>query len=115
MPFDAPGLEVRVLDVFTLLVFEGTDSVAEVRTIRAEGVAQARRMVETLMRTKPAAAGHQLWRDGVCLSRTYPSASGVSPAYVDPELYQSRETDGSDESAAAAFVPAQERARSTVE
>lgn len=61
------------MDIFTLLIFLGTDSVAEVRTLRAATVAQARRTAEIIMRTQPAAAGHQLWRNGICVARTYPT------------------------------------------
>jgi hypothetical protein len=109
-----PRLETWVVDVFTLLVFEGSDSVVEVRTIRAEDAAHARRTVEAIMRTRPAAAGHQLWRDGVCLSRTYPLASGINPAFVDPKLYQSRMTERADDDSPA-FAPAQEPPQSTAD
>jgi hypothetical protein len=72
-----------VLNVFTLLIFQGSDSVSQVRTIRADTVEQARRTAEMIMQTHPAAAGHQLWRDGQCISRTYPTTYPlVEPAQL---------------------------------
>jgi hypothetical protein len=102
-----------VVNVFTLLIFQGSDSVSEVRTIRADDVAQARRTAELIMRTQPAAAGHQLWRDGVCISRTYPTAypsrsMATSQVLANNENYQAELSDRAIFASSAAMFPAGE-------
>jgi hypothetical protein len=72
------------MDYFTLLIFDWNDEIITTATLGARDVPHAVQMAEHIVKTRPQAAGFQLWQDANRIYSTFPMQWDAGHSTIRP-------------------------------